>query len=243
MGKYENGASSRRNTAWQLVGYPESLELFWKDLLDRDSNDWYISPLHDKDIFEKDESHKGPDGVIVEHKAGEKKKAHYHVLVKFDSLKSWEQVKEWAEKLGFATIQSVMSWSGALRYLCHLDGGKGKATYNVKDVECLNDDYLTAINKASDKEVITKDIITFIKSENIGEFSALISKALEVGSDWLSEIRHYAYFYKSLCQSVQFRSRGASVDKIARAVALGCAVERLGNQDVSVRDEYDSLPF
>lgn len=247
MGKYENGASSRRNTAWQLIGYPESLDLFWKDSVDRDCADWYISPLHDKDIFEKDEQHKGADGVIVEHKAGEKKKAHYHVLVRFDSLKSWEQIKEWAEKIGFATIQSVMSWSGALRYLCHLDGGKNKASYDVKAVECLNDDYLTVINKASDKEVITKEIITYIKSESVTEFSVLIAKALDTSTEWISEIRHYAYFYKSLCQSISFRSQARCISKLAKAAEWGVDVSRVGelsgNNDVSIRDEYDNLPF
>lgn len=246
MGKYENGASSRRNTAWQLIGYPESLGLVWKDLVDRDCANWYISPLHDKDIFIKDEQHKNADGVIVEHKAGEKKKPHFHVLVKFDSLKSWEQVNEWAKNIGFATIQSVMSWSGALRYLCHLDGGTGKATYNVKAVECLNDDYLTAINLASDKEVITKDIISYIKNEQCGEFLDLLNKAMDVSSDWVSEIRHYAYFYKALCQSVGFRKKSAAVSpvagKIARAVSLGCDVEQVGELPEDVFED-DDCPF
>ena len=243
MGKYENGMSSRRNSAWQLIGYPESLDLFWKDLISRDSQNWYISPLHNLDIFEKDESHRDADGVIVQHKAGEKKKPHYHVLVKFDSLKSWEQVNDWAKNIGFAMIQSVMSWSGALRYLCHLDGGKGKSTYNVKDVQCLNDDYLTVINLASDKEVIIKDIISYIKNEQCGEFLDLLNKAMDVSSDWVSEIRHYAYFYKALCQSVGFCKRAASpvASRLARAVSLGCSVDRVGELPDDVFE--DDCPF
>lgn len=246
--KFENGGSSRRNTNWQLIGYPESLDLFWKDLIQQDTKNWYISPLHDKDIFVKDEVHKEGD-VTITHKAGEKKKAHYHVLVQFDSLKSWEQVKEWADSIGFAMIQSVMSWCGSLRYLCHLDGGKGKETYNVQDVECCNDDYLTAINVASDKDVITKEIITLIKTDAIADFSELVGRALEGGSDWVAEVRKYAYFYRSLCESISYRrvsSKFGSAKQKAFQALNGIDDDKMGvvKQDaVSMRDEYDKLPF
>lgn len=246
MARYENGASSRRNTNWQLIGYPESLDLFWKDLLNQDTKNWYISPLHDRDIFTKDEQHKEGD-VTYTHKAGEKKKPHYHVLVQFDSLKSWEQVKEWADSLGFAMIQSVMSWCGSLRYLCHLDGGKGKEAYNVKDVECLHDDYLTAINIATDKEVITKDIITYIKTENIRDFSDLVGRALEGGSEWVAEVRRYAYFYRSLCESVAFKASRRALSPHGKAFAAlnDIPEDKVGEvpDNISMRDEYDKLPF
>lgn len=234
MGQYENGGSSRRNTNWCLIGYTESLILMWEDLLSRDVADYYISPLHDKDVFTKDESHKDVNGVIVEHKKGEKKKPHYHVCVKFDSLKSWEQVREWADGFGFAMIQSCMSWSGALRYLCHLDGGTGKALYNVKDVKCLNDDYLTVINKATDKAVITKQIISYIKDKKVKEFCNLVAYACEQGSDWLNEVRQYAFFYKSICQSIK---------------AVSCAPVRVDSPSVktavnSASSDYsDDVPF
>lgn len=202
--KYENGASSRRNSNWQLIGYPESLGMFWEDKISQDVQDWYISPLHDKDVYTKDEQHKNSDGVIVTNKAGTLKKPHYHVLVKFDSLKSWEQVKEWAcDSLGFAMIQSVMSWTGSLRYLCHLDGGTGKELYNVNDVRCLNDDYLTQINRVTDKAMITRMIVAYIQEKKIKDFHVLVKKALEEGSDWLSEIRSGAFFYKTICQSIK----------------------------------------
>ena len=168
-------------------------------------------------------------------------------MVQFDSLKSWEQVKEWADSLGFAMIQSVMSWCGSLRYLCHLDGGKGKETYNVKDVECLNDDYLTAINLASDKEVITKDIITLIKTAEIKDFSELVGRALEGGSEWVAEVRKYAYFYRSLCESVSYRSartRLGDGKKRSFQALNGVDDDKAGKLDaISMRDEYDKLPF
>lgn len=208
--RYENGGTARRNSNWQLIGYTESLCLTWRDEIAIGSADWYISPLHDKDVFVKDESHKNSDGVVVEHKAGEKKKPHYHVLVKFDSLKSWEQVKEWAcDTLGFAMVQSVMSWQGSLRYLCHLDGGTGKELYNVKDVQCCNDDYLTRINQATDKAVITRSILEYISKKQVKNFHNLVAWALEQGSDFLNDVRTYAYFYRSICQSVKAVSDSA----------------------------------
>lgn len=203
MGNYENGATARRNSNWQLIGYEESLSLVWRDIIERETANWYISPLHDRDVFTKDEQHKNVDGVIVEHKAGEKKKPHYHILVKFDSLKSWEQVKEWAQGFGCATIQSVMSWTGSLRYLCHLDGGTGKELYNVRDVKCCNDDYLTVINQSSDRAKLTREVLAWVRDTRCKDFHKLVNKALDTGSDWINEVRQYAFFYRSICQSIR----------------------------------------
>lgn len=240
---YENGQSSSKNYNWELIGYPDAGSLFagtgdlvdfWFDTLSKECKDFYISPLHDKDRFERDEEIKEGD-VTYCHKKGELKEAHWHVVACFDRQKSREAVKEWAQRLGFRRVKSVMSLSGMLRYLCHLDGGKGKELYNVKDVRCLNDNYLSQLNVLSDKDLITKEIITTIKADGISSFSDLVLKALDNGKDWLSEIRNHAFFYRSICLSVGFAYRQS---KSKYSVAA-----QMAERELALEAQQDDIPF
>lgn len=75
-------AKNERNRIFATVIYPESAPENFKDII----SDWHIeaflSPLHDKDI----------------NATGEAKKPHYHLLVKFQGLKSDDQVKRCLKK-------------------------------------------------------------------------------------------------------------------------------------------------
>ena len=66
-----------RTKNWAAIFYPESLPEDWLSKCRALLIDILISPLHDQDIL--------PDG--------QKKKPHYHVIFKFSSNKSFEQVK------------------------------------------------------------------------------------------------------------------------------------------------------
>ncbi|HDA0660242.1 TPA: replication protein, partial [Staphylococcus aureus] len=65
-----------RTRNWTFVIYPESVLESWRDVLDNEHIQWVESPLHDKDT--------NPDGEI--------KKAHKHILVMYDGVKSYKQI-------------------------------------------------------------------------------------------------------------------------------------------------------
>ena len=97
------GKGRTRNFA--TIVYPESAPENWKTILEEAMVPAFISPLHDKDI--------NPDGEI--------KKAHFHVILAFDTVKTLEQAQDIISKIGGVGCQPVVSLRGNARYLCHLD--------------------------------------------------------------------------------------------------------------------------
>lgn len=97
------GIGRTRNFA--TVVYPESASGDWMEKLADLKIKAFVSPLHDKD--------KNPDG--------EPKKAHYHVILMFDSVKSVEQVKEITDEIGGVGVEKINSLRGYARYLIHAD--------------------------------------------------------------------------------------------------------------------------
>lgn len=72
-----------RTRSWTFILYPESAPENWRDILDEFHVEWIESPLHDKD--------KEANGDI--------KKPHWHILIIFESVKAYEQVKEITDSL------------------------------------------------------------------------------------------------------------------------------------------------
>lgn len=106
-----------RARVWVMVVYPESAPKNWRDILDGYHIPWIESPLHDKDV--------NPDGEV--------KKPHWHVMLTFDGKKSFEQVKEIADKISSPIPQKVASPVGQVRYMIHMDNPE-KYQYKREDI-------------------------------------------------------------------------------------------------------------
>lgn len=65
-------SNEKRTRNWWFVLYPDSAPNNWKAILNDLHIQYYVSPLHDKDI--------NPDG--------EMKKPHWHVIVTFEGIKA-----------------------------------------------------------------------------------------------------------------------------------------------------------
>jgi len=102
--KKSRGSGRTRN--WVFILYPESAPLNWRDVLDGEHIRWIESPLHDRDINETD---------------GEVKKSHYHVLLMFESVKDFSQVKDITDKVNAAVPIKCNGTRGMVRYFAHLD--------------------------------------------------------------------------------------------------------------------------
>ena len=95
-----------RSKVWAGVVYPESAPQDWQDKLRELLIDSFISPLHDKDT--------NADGEV--------KKAHWHVMLMFGSMKTASQAKEAFQSFGCTVEpQRVRNTRGMARYLCHMD--------------------------------------------------------------------------------------------------------------------------
>lgn len=164
--KNTSGKGRTRNFA--TVVYPESAPDGWQEILSEQFVPAFISPLHDKDI----------------NPTGEAKKAHYHVVIMFDSTKTVEQAKEIFDKIGGVGCEKVNSIRGYARYLCHLDNPE-KAQYSQDDVRTMcGADYVSAIGLATDKYKALGEMQDFCEQYNIISFYLLSKYARTHRTDW-----------------------------------------------------------
>lgn len=169
--KKSSRISRTRNYA--TVIYPESAPDNWQDILSEQFIPSFVSPLHDRDI----------------NPTGELKKAHYHVIIMFDSVKTIEQAREVFKLIGGVGCEAVKSIRGYARYLCHLDNPE-KVQYSQSDVRSMcGADYTGIIGLAIDKYKAIGEMIDFCKDENIVSYSDLLE---------YSRINHFDWF-RVLC--------------------------------------------
>lgn len=109
---------------WCAVLYPDDPTHYECILKLSKSAYKYAGILHDRDTWEEGENEK--------HKAGEKKKDHWHIVLKFAQAR-WR--KAIAEELGIAEnyLEPCRNMDGALLYLVH-EGFDKKYQYNSEEV-------------------------------------------------------------------------------------------------------------
>ncbi|MEM0174401.1 MAG: replication protein [Sulfolobaceae archaeon] len=159
-----------RTRNWTCIIYPESAAEDWLEIIKSYYIECVISPLHDKDI----------DGN------GKEKKPHYHVLLMFGSVKSYDQVLEITKKLKATIPQRCHNAKALVRYMLHMDDAD-KAQYNAEDIVTLNGVDISELLRPSTSERYTliMQMMNFIKQEKITEFCDLVDYAVENRSgDW-----------------------------------------------------------
>lgn len=182
-------AENKRGRNWTIVVYPDSAPKNWRSLLDDLHIAWIESPLHDKDV--------NPDGEV--------KKPHWHVLLVFEGVKSFSQIQDIADSLNAPIPQRVESARGMVRYMVHMDNpekyqySKSKIIgHGGADVESYFE--LTATNRLD----ILKDIVNYIRENNITEFADLTFYAIKNSSDWFDVIaNHNSIFLRNLLASMR----------------------------------------
>lgn len=158
-----------RTRNWWFVLYPESAPPDWRDTLDELHIQYAISPLHDRDVDAN----------------GELKKPHWHVILVFEGVKSYSQIKEITDSLNAPIPQAVNGLVGTVRYLVHRDN-PDKAQYPAEEIVCGGGfDIAEVMNRsASDKRRIVREIYEFISMNDITEFYQLTDYAYHYNPDW-----------------------------------------------------------
>lgn len=163
-------AKDGRCRNWDVVLYPESAPENWRDILDDLRIEWAESPLHDQDI----------------NPTGEKKKPHWHLLLCFPNVKSFEQVKSICDSINAPIPQRCQSMRGTVRYMAHLDH-PDKAQYSASKIIGHGGFDVAAQLRATSSEryQIISDMMEFCKQNNICEMSDLSDYArTEHYDDW-----------------------------------------------------------
>ncbi len=160
--------SASRTRNYATVLYPESAPENWKETLASFMVPAFISPLHDQD--------KKPQN--------EPKKAHYHVLVMFDSVKTKEQASEIFDAIGGVGCERVQSLRGYARYLCHMDNPE-KYQYDSRGVQALcGADYAGTINLITDRYAALREMMLYCKTNGIYSYADLMEIAMETNDGW-----------------------------------------------------------
>lgn len=166
----DKNTKDTRTRNWLTILYPDSAPANWKDILDDMHIEWVESPLHDKDI--------SADGTP--------KKAHWHILLMFGGVKSYEQIMELVEPLNCATPIRCHNARSTVRYMAHLDDPH-KAQYNISDIRGHGGVDIAEMLRPSSSErySLIRDMMQFVKDHNIIEFQDLMDYAmLEHFDDW-----------------------------------------------------------
>lgn len=196
----------KRTRNWAMIVYPESAPENWKEIIGELHVPWICSPLHDKDVYLKD-----GEG----HKKGEFKKPHWHVILVYENMKAFHQIKEITEKLNAPNPQACESLRGYIRYLVHTDNPE-KYQYNREDIENHGvDDIDKYFETASSDREILKEIVEYIRDNNITRFGDLAYYAIATGNNsWFDVIsKRNSYFLKAVCDSEFQRAKADDEDK------------------------------
>ena len=193
--KGSKGQERTRNFAFLV--YPDSAPPDWPERLNEAHVECLISPLHDKDT--------NPDGTP--------KKPHWHVLVMYSSVKTWEQACKLRDAVGGVGREEVASVRGYARYLCHLDNPE-KASYSMEDVvELGGADYNSLIRRAADGTKAVRDMMLYIRESGMMFFCDFMDYCMDNRPDWyetlLNGSMYPVYTY--------IKAIGAKAEVLARA--------------------------
>lgn len=157
-----------RARGFAFVLYPESAPDNWRDIIDSFHVEWAESPLHCFDV----------------EPTGEVKKPHWHIILNFDSVKSYDQVKELISPLNCTIPIKLNSVRGMIRYFAHLDNPE-KYQYPVDQIIGHGgmdiSEYLRLSASARYSEI--KKMCQYVADYNITEFYELMDYAMENEND------------------------------------------------------------
>lgn len=161
-GTKSSGNKDTRTRNWSIILYPDSAPDDWRDIIDAYHIEWIESPLHDKDI----------------NATGDPKKPHWHILLMFGGVKSYEQVKELTDRLHAPIPERCHNAKAMVRYMAHLDN-PDKAQYSTTDIKPHGGVDLAEMLRpsASERYTLIADMIAYVKDNKICEFQDLVDYA------------------------------------------------------------------
>lgn len=130
---------------WMGIAYPESAENDWIDRLRMLGCELAISPLHDKDLWNHDSppilDEESGEILIPEgdkYKIGDRKKSHWHFILKFDNAISFREINNLIRPITKGPyLQKCRSPKQAYEYFIHLNNPE-KYQYEKDEIQEFN---------------------------------------------------------------------------------------------------------
>lgn len=156
---------------WIFEMYEDSRPPEWKEILEKTMLKICISPRHDRDLYISDGEN---------HKKGDFKKPHYHVLMCFEGPTTFNNALNIASRVGANIVFQAYSAKGCYEYWTHKNNPE-KAQYNAEDMLLLNGFNIEDIQDLTIKEIeeIKRDLVKIIRDNNILEYARLYDMLLD----------------------------------------------------------------
>ena len=159
-------SKSARFRNWSFLIYPDSAPSNFLDIISSFQVPCALSPLHDHD-FKDDGS---PD------------KPHYHFLLTFSGVTSFDTVKSLSDQLSGVLPVRCLSVIGSYRYFIHLDNPE-KWQYDSAEIRHFGG-FRPPGDSLVDEISILEDILSFVVENNICEVSYLARVSRELYPAW-----------------------------------------------------------
>lgn len=219
--EYDQKRRGKRTRNWAFLLYPESCVTEWREVMGQMCVPAFVSPLHDQDVWTAYDEQENEN-----HKQGEPKKSHYHVMLMFSSVKTYQQVMEKVEQLGGTSCVPIEDVKAYARYLCHT-GQKDKAQYNSDDVlQFGGADYAETVEGTGDKVKVIAEMEEFIEQQGIDSYHALSRYARQNRPDWYRVLVWNGRHLKDVMQAMTWER-----NEQAKAMAAAAALERECRRD------------
>lgn len=186
-------SATTRTRIFATVVYPESAPEDWMQRLEGTHIAAMVSPLHCMDTLP----------------TGEQKKEHYHVLWRYDGVKTPAQAQEVVDLIGGAgAVEIVADYRGYSRYLIHLDS-PDKAQYAPEDIKCFGgaDWAEVALSDAERADAQLDEIEDWIDDTGCISYAALCRYARRQRPDWTRCIRTHTVHLSALIRSAYWEAR------------------------------------
>lgn len=191
----ENQKSNKetRARAWSFIAYPDSVPADWEQILtERFNLQWARSPLHDSD-FNADETQKKP---------------HWHIVVTFTNVKSYEQVKEISDTINATIPQKVHNLQGLMRYFIHLDNPE-KAQYDIKDIKAVGiNAELEILGQVDFNKKLKNEILEIIRGNDITEYCDLCDFLQYDYAEHFEYATNHTLLFSSYLKSRRHKGKG-----------------------------------
>lgn len=180
----------KRTRNWATIIYPRMKEGDetttpdnWCEILEQLAVKAVVSPVHDKDLKED----------------GEYKKAHRHIVIAFDGVKTEKQAKEIFERIGGVGAEPVNSLYSMTRYLTHMDN-PDKAQYSTLDVLTFGGfEYKRYANTKDDEErkIVCNigKIFSICAEKSMYDFGEVAEYLMSEQQELFTTLRKNPYFF------------------------------------------------
>jgi len=188
-----------KNRYWAAVVYPESAPENWVEIVRLQGLRAAISPLHDK------------DQNADEHE----KKAHWHVILCWDSPTTANAAKSVTDKLNAPVPQGLTSVKGYYRYLTHMDNPE-KYQYDPADIQHIGGfdpaDYIEW--SRSEIEAMKRKIAQMVRDANLTEYHEVYYMLLDSeANDLLTTFSSNTIHFNALLTSRRYHGQSKDDQK------------------------------